>query len=379
MVDTVLTLFLLAAIQGILLAVVLVARKGNHAANILLACATLALSIELFFAIYYTRGWFREFPHLMGISYPFPFLYGPIFFLYARLVTKEVDGLYSRDLLHLVPIVLAYLASAPFYGMSVPEKIAFVESILRGSPPLIISAIGSFVPVQGVVYTVLVVRVVARYHRTIKDSFSNIDKINLRWLQYLSVGLIVIWSFVGLQFLIRMFTLATIKYNFILYVLTSAFIYAVGYMALKQPEILGRTLPAPGHDQDAEKYRKSGLSELEAEDLKQNLLECMRTEKPYLDDELTLQKLAARLNCSQHHLSEVINSRLQQSYYDFINSYRVEEFKSRIADPVNDHFNLLSVAFDSGFNSKGTFNAIFKKSTGTTPSEYKNRLRAMAR
>ncbi len=376
MFEVISTLFLLAAVQGFLLAVILFTRKRNHAANILLACATLALSIELVYTFYYTKGWFREYPHLMGLAYPFPFLYGPLFYLYARLVSKQADRLHRIDSLHFAPIVLAYLICAPYYGMSAPEKIAFVESILHQSPPRIIAMIGSLLPVQGIIYTVLVARVVAGYDRIIKDSYSNIDRINLHWLKYLSVGLIVIWSFVGFQLLIRIFTPSTVKYNFVLYVLTSAFIYAVGYMGLKQPEIFAGPSTLHDEDQESEKYQKSGLSKRDAEVLEQSLLECMQTEKPYLNDELTLQKLAARLDCSQHHLSEVINSRLKQSYYDFVNGYRVEEFKARIADPGNDRFNLLSIAFDSGFKSKGTFNAIFKKSTGTTPSEYKSRLRA---
>lgn len=100
----------------------------------------------------------------------------------------------------------------------------------------------------------------------------------------------------------------------------------------------------------------------------------MQKKKPYLDDELTLQKLAEQLEVSNHNLSEVINSRLNQSYYDFVNRYRVEEFKKRLMDPANDHFNILSIAFDSGFKSKGTFNSIFKKYSGITPSEYKTNI-----
>jgi AraC-like DNA-binding protein len=83
------------------------------------------------------------------------------------------------------------------------------------------------------------------------------------------------------------------------------------------------------------------------------------------------------MKISNHNLSEVINSRLNLSYYDFINSHRVEEFKNRIADPENEKYNMLSIAFDSGFKSKGTFNSIFKKLTGMTPSEYKSSVRSI--
>jgi AraC-like DNA-binding protein len=70
---------------------------------------------------------------------------------------------------------------------------------------------------------------------------------------------------------------------------------------------------------------------------------------------------------------------MHQSYYDFINQYRIEEFKNRLADPESERYNLLSIAFDSGFQSKGTFNSIFKKFTGMTPSEYKASLNSPSR
>jgi AraC-like DNA-binding protein len=151
----------------------------------------------------------------------------------------------------------------------------------------------------------------------------------------------------------------------------SILIYSIGYKGLKQPEIF-LSPPALQEEQlRSEKYSRSGLSDESAEDVKQKLIALMSSEKLYLDNDLSLQKLADRMKISSHNLSEVINSRLNQSYYDFINGYRVEEFKRRIADPANTAFNLISIAYDSGFKSKGTFNSIFKKFTGLTPSEYK--------
>ena len=86
---------------------------------------------------------------------------------------------------------------------------------------------------------------------------------------------------------------------------------------------------------------------------------------------MTASELAKGLQMSRHQLSQVLNEQLGKNFYDFINEYRVEEFKSRIQLPENNHLTLLGVAFDSGFNSKTTFNTIFKKTTGLTPSDYK--------
>ena len=100
----------------------------------------------------------------------------------------------------------------------------------------------------------------------------------------------------------------------------------------------------------------------------------METDKPYLNSELTLRELAGKLSMSTHNLSEILNTRLNQNFYDFINRYRVEEVKRRLAENESEKYNLIAIAFDSGFNSKSAFNTIFKKQTGTTPSQYRKQL-----
>ncbi len=365
------TVFLLAAVQGILLSVILFTKKENHAANITLGCATLALSIDLAYLVYYIKGWYREFPHIMGMSYPFPFLYGPIFFIYAKLVTKEDACIHRNQILHLIPFFAAYILTVPYFLLSGDEKVVFLQGMLGGAPPLLFSIVGIFIPPVGIFYTVLTVRTVTRYHRSIMDSYSNTDRINLDWLKYLAGATAVIWTVATLNVYLQFVLPGAWILGAVLYILISALIYWIGYKGLQQPEIFMNRLHPSGPLPVSEKYRKSGLDETDAEAMKITLLSYMQKEKPYLDDELTLQKLAEQTGLSPHNLSEVINSRLNQSYYDFINGYRLEEFKIRLANPANDKYSLLSLAFDSGFKSKGTFNAIFKKQTGKTPSEYK--------
>ena len=97
----------------------------------------------------------------------------------------------------------------------------------------------------------------------------------------------------------------------------------------------------------------------------------MAETRPYLDSQLTLQDLAEELAISPHNLSEVINTQAGKNFYDFVNGYRVEEAKRRLRDPRHANLTILAVATDSGFNSKATFNAFFKRSTGQTPSQYR--------
>jgi len=97
----------------------------------------------------------------------------------------------------------------------------------------------------------------------------------------------------------------------------------------------------------------------------------METERAYQDGELTLADLADRLETTPHKLSELLNSQLEQSFYDFVNAYRVREVQRRITDEKYRNLTVLALAMDAGFASKSTFNHVFKKHTGQTPSAYR--------
>ncbi|NML65609.1 helix-turn-helix transcriptional regulator [Hymenobacter sp. RP-2-7] len=99
------------------------------------------------------------------------------------------------------------------------------------------------------------------------------------------------------------------------------------------------------------------------------LLACMEAERPWLEPELTLAELALRLQAHPALLSKVINQGCRQNFNDFVNSYRVAEARRKLADPRYSHYSLVGVALESGFNSKSTFNRVFKKLTGQAPGE----------
>jgi AraC-like DNA-binding protein len=372
-------IFLLAAGQGILLTIVLVARKENHTANRILAIATLLLSIDLVTAVYYSKGWFLRYPHLMGFSYPFPTLYGPLFYLYAAFVSKIKNRFGKFDWLHFVPAATVYILSLPVFFYSGEEKIAFLRNMMHGNPPLLFAVFGAMIPIQGLLYTFFTIKITREYDRKIKAEFSNIDLVNLNWLKHITIAMIIIWSIVAILFIIRAATEFRSGTDGLIQLSISILIYSIGYKALKQPEIFLDPASFTQQSEGTTKYQRSGLSDDTAEEIKIKLLALMASDKPFLSQDLTLQKLAERLKTSSHNLSEVINTRLHLSYYDFINQHRIEEFKNRLADPESERYNLLSIAFDSGFQSKGTFNSIFKKFTGMTPSEYKGRLKSSSK
>jgi AraC-like DNA-binding protein/streptogramin lyase len=121
------------------------------------------------------------------------------------------------------------------------------------------------------------------------------------------------------------------------------------------------------------KYKTSALTAERAAELAQKLLEVMETEKNYLNPNLTLKELSEKLMVHPNYLSQIINEKLEQSFNDFINRYRIEAAKKKLQDPKKKNKTVLEIAYDTGFYSKSVFNTAFKKFTGMTPSQFRQK------
>jgi AraC-like DNA-binding protein len=148
-------------------------------------------------------------------------------------------------------------------------------------------------------------------------------------------------------------------------VLGAATLYVMVYLRLRDPT----TSAGNGR-----KYERSSLTYDRAEAGLQRLLKALDEEKIYLHADTTLQSVATRLAIPAPHLSQIVNERLNQTFSDLINAYRVDEVKRRLIDPACQHYSLLAIAEEAGFRSKSSFNAIFKKHTQMTPSDYRKTL-----
>ncbi|EIA08965.1 helix-turn-helix domain-containing protein [Flavobacterium frigoris] len=122
------------------------------------------------------------------------------------------------------------------------------------------------------------------------------------------------------------------------------------------------------------KYKNSNLNLEMVNKYKIDLISSMEKDKLYLNGKLSIQEVSAKLNIPRQYISQVLNEHMDTNFQDFINKYRVEEFIKRLKNNQNNHFTLLAIAVDVGFNSKSSFNAIFKKSKGLTPTQFKKNL-----
>ncbi|MCD4771969.1 MAG: helix-turn-helix domain-containing protein, partial [Bacteroidales bacterium] len=120
----------------------------------------------------------------------------------------------------------------------------------------------------------------------------------------------------------------------------------------------------------SESYKKSGLQIDNMKTIHSRLIKSMQQNRLFLNPTLSLSVLSKELNIPTHHITQTLNEYAGLSFYDFVNSFRVNEFKKGIHAPENKNFSLLGIAFDCGFNSKSSFNRIFKQKTGLSPSEF---------
>lgn len=146
--------------------------------------------------------------------------------------------------------------------------------------------------------------------------------------------------------------------------------YLIGYAIITMPVGVHHTKKKIGVT-DFKKYDKSSLSKEKAIEIAEKLNTLCKNEKIYLDPKISLKEAGKRIDVPPHHVSETLNRLLGQSFSDYMNNYRVEEFKRLLIEPDYRNYSILGLAFEAGFNSKAAFNASFKKFTNTTPSQYK--------
>jgi AraC-like DNA-binding protein len=185
--------------------------------------------------------------------------------------------------------------------------------------------------------------------------------------------------------LVRFPFLGVAMHEHLIYFALSISVFFLGYFGIKQQAIyksaqsaLNEVASRPQKKQKkkATQYLHSGLKQQEAEAYAAALKDYFEKEKPFLDGKLSLNDAAQYMDVSVNHLSQVINEQLGMTFFDFVNSFRVDEVKARLSSPDVKNFTLLGIAYDSGFNSKSSFNSIFKKFTGLTPSQFAKQLTA---
>lgn len=360
---------------GIFLGMLLITlKRGNRKANRLLGVLMFIASLCIGGFAYTKFHLYLTAPHLIETASTLIFLLGPVLFIYIRALIEKDFTLRSKDLLHFIPFLLLLLYLAPFYLQSAEAKLIKYDTRgfkLEHKVIIIIQLIHVFV------YLYVIKRYFSLFKMKTKIIASSEDEINLKWINFI-VNLFIIVLGINL-FVMALGYIDTLLgshliginlqrvHSVLIPLLISLLVFWLGFRRLKELIIF----PSEGEASRNKKYEKSTLTEAQASKSLEDLLTLMKEEKLYLQRDLTLQKLSERISISPHHLSQIINEKLKQNFFDFVNSYRIEEAKSMLVDGRGELLTIIAIGEEVGFNSKSSFNSAFKKHTGKTPSQFR--------
>ncbi len=215
--------------------------------------------------------------------------------------------------------------------------------------------------IQALFYTLLSYITIRKHQRKIQQFSSNTEGINLNWLEYIILVLLI----VNIIYVLYNLFYDPKSLNFFINAVFLVVIYFVAYYSLKQKEIYPveeqqrNELISIDADSDTEEVKRKLISDEELLKIKTQLENIMVLQEPYLDSELNLIKLAEMLSVSTHHLSYVINTGFNKNFFQYVNEFRVEYAK--ILLKTDSKLSILGIAYESGFNSKTSFNTTFKK------------------
>ncbi|MFH0841930.1 MAG: AraC family transcriptional regulator [Bacteroidota bacterium] len=308
-------------------------------------------------------------------SFPFvAFTYGPLLYLYVRFMTDPERKFNWLALIHFIPFIAFLTVSVVFRDVHLLRDLRnfFVPDRFI-SLRIVYSACFCF---SVTAYSILAFVEISRHQKKLKDLVSYTSgKITLNWLKVLSISYYVIFLVFFILGGVNMIgDFIPFDPYFVVFAFITVCSFAYSFYVIKQPAIYGEGIKVTGEDKkETEKYARSGLKEQQAKTYLDKLISFMENERPYLDRDLSIQDLAEKTGIPRHHITQVLNEVYGRNFFTFINEYRVKEVISRFGDRKNNNFTILAIAYDAGFNSKTTFNTIFKSQTGMTPSEYREK------
>ena len=370
---------------SLFLSILVFFKKGKTYSDYLLAGWLIftALHMTILYLLFYNAQNNYPFPNLIGIDISLVAVHPIWIFIYIlsfiRPINKDL-----RILWHSMPIIVLNLVLVKtYYLRSENEKIQTYESALNGvgyidknlelSVFLVISvALG---------YLIASYWLLKKHVKNVKSLYSTIEGVDLKWLRVLLHSIAIVFIVNAISELTRNY-LHLIPADISIYIGLCFIMLGIAYMGfhgLRQTKIFTNDESVAqavkgekSNSEDISLQANKNISEEIFNTDYEKLVHFMMNNKPYQDTSLNIVILANQMGLKTRYLSQLINQKSGKNFFDFINSFRISEFKKRIRKPENRNYTLLSIAYDCGFNSKATFNRVFKTQTGYTPSEYFN-------
>jgi AraC-like DNA-binding protein len=346
--------------QSLFAAIYMFAKKDNSLPDKILSGWLMLLSIE-----FMTCGIDYELFGKPLLSSSF-LLFNPAMFLYICSLTSKNLKLSPYHLLHLLPFIFfetyAYITLQPF------EMDTF---FIHDKNYLFRMFFAAATIVSWLVYNSISMYYVHRYRKYLKSEWSTIEKgENLGWVLAVLIFYVVYCSFAfgiaSITYFADFNPLTPHIYN---YVMLLFLVFVISFYGMRQNVVI-KQLPEPA---ESIPYKNSLLSTETKNQIRQKLIDYVERNKAYLNPDLNMELIAINLGFPKYQITEVLNTEIGKSFFQFINSYRVDAVKKMLSDP-NNKYSIEAIGYDCGFASKSSFYTVFKKFTNETPLAYRNRM-----
>jgi AraC-like DNA-binding protein len=304
----------------------------------------------------------RQFPRLYNFNTSFPFLYAPIVFLYIGAISGRIKSFRKRDILHILPFIAHIVIYSPLLSASTSSQyILLSENSMENATIQILPDYPALI-LQVAVYHFLILRTIIAYKKNMTADRPGTGKRIFPWM----ILVVSISLFSWVSFFSSMFSGSIQQYVY--EILFTVVIYVAAYKLMSMPEIFSK-------DASAKEDPPSGSTD--ARQTQEQLIErftgYIETSKAYLEPDITIGNICDRIGAPVHRISRALNKQTHKNFYFIINEYRAAEAKRKLLDKNLSEKSVLSIGLDSGFNSKSSFNDVFKKITGVTPTEFRGK------
>lgn len=350
--------------------------KHRNPSHLILA---LILLLVCYHQICYTvgfMGWYDTFRNTK-INYwliPIGLALAPMIYLYVKSITTSKFVFKGKDWLHFLAafLLIGFRVFIYFYDASQPGFNETQNGILKlvADESIVLPVIEILESAAMLLYLAFTFQLFYNYRSRIKQYFSNTYRLELTWVLSFLIAFTAVFLYGVVQTIVGEFFMElgyTQRWWFnLLMALVTIYIGVTGFFTdtTKLKKLKFTFTPNPESIPQADRSAEIPLKDIERVEV------YMKEEKPYLNPELNLSELAEVLEMTRVQLSQVINSGFQKNFNDFVNGFRVLEFKEYLNQGKHKQLSLLGIAYDCGFNSKATFNRVFKKLTQTSPTEF---------
>ncbi|MEQ9425930.1 MAG: helix-turn-helix domain-containing protein [Cyclobacteriaceae bacterium] len=353
-----------AILHAVIFSILIFKKEENKKANRFYVLCLIALAHTLFTKLILEQQWYPYHQWLFVLPFGLSFLIAPSFYFYIKFLVYPGSKFKKLELIHFVPVIFNYLHS--FYhlingpGIYHSEFHNFTE------------AVQLYATFPALVYLYFAYRMIRQYEESLLDQFSNVDNRKVNWAKQLII-VYVSATAITLIFVIADFHLLfdfkaefsesnLFRFDQILTITYAISLYWSSLGTYNQQQVENEPIKA-GKTHDKKDYS----------DMASKLTEAMEKQHMYRHPELKLRTLEDELKITPKEISATLNHHFKKNFYEFVNSYRVNDAMRRLESAEFDHLTIEAIAYQSGFNSKASFHRIFKEHIGIAPGSFRTR------